>query len=103
MESGVDCRYYTSIAKPTVASHAEDVARQAVDPRAADDEEEYNPQDNASTSCTLCITTKRGTLVEFFDEFEPQSEMHASHRDLLSTERLAQIKYEQNVRPLIVK
>ena len=89
---GIDWRYFTSVAKPTIAEHAE--AQQVGD-------QDYNP--NQSTSRNICQATKRGTLVDFLDEFETQSEKHAYHRNLVSTERRAQIDYDQNVRPLIIR
>ncbi|KAL7550152.1 hypothetical protein ACHAWF_013398 [Thalassiosira exigua] len=45
----------------------------------------------------------RGTLIDFLDEFESRSEKHAKHRNLVATERRAQIGWERNVRPLVVK
>ena len=45
----------------------------------------------------------RGTLVDFLDAFEKISGKHALHRNLMSTERRAQIDSKRNVRPLTVK
>ena len=103
--TGIDWRYYTSIAKPTVASHAENVARQASIARGKDGENGDGDYGSAGSSSarTLCLATKRGTLVDFLDAFEAASEKHAYHRNLVSTERLAQVTYDKNVRPLIVK
>jgi len=42
-------------------------------------------------------------LIDFLDEFEASSEKHAAHCTIVSTERLAQVRYDQNVRPLIVE
>jgi len=89
---GIDCRHFTSVAEPTIAEHAE--AQQLGDPG-------YNP--SQSTICNICQATKRVTRVDFLDEFKTQSEKHAYHCNLVSTERCAQIDYNQNVRPLIVR
>ena len=62
----IDWRYFTSVVKPTIAAHA------GVQQRKCDD---YSPTQN--TSHTLCETTKQGTLVDFLDKFETQSENHA--------------------------
>ena len=102
LQSGIDWRYYTSVAKPTVANHAEGVARLAAAARGGDGDTDYNPNES-NTTRTLCLATKRGTLVDFLDEFECQSAKHAEHRNIVSTERKAQINYDRNVRPLIVK
>ena len=91
----IDWRCFSSVATPTVASHAEEVSN---NDQGGDD---YQPIQ--MNSRTLCQATKRGTLVDFLDEFENQSEKHAYHRNLVSAERRAQILYERNVRPLIVK
>ena len=103
--SGIVQSYYTSIAKPIVASHAKDVTRQAaVALTTVGDvgDGDYKESSSART-LTLCLATKRGTLVDFLDQFEASSEKHADHRNLVSTERLAQVRHDQNVRPLIVK
>ena len=65
-------------------------------------DDEYNSSAPAA-SRNLCLATKRGTLIDFLDEFEAMSEKHSYHRNLVSTERLAQVNYDRNVRPLIVK
>jgi len=83
--------------------HAEDVARQAAAARTTVGDIGDGDYKESSSSCTLCLATKRGTLVDFLDEFEASSEKHAAHRNLVSTERLAQVRYDQNVRPFIVK
>ena len=83
------------VCTPTVAFHTEEVSN---NDQGGDD---YQPIQ--MNSRTLCQATKRGTLVDFLDEFENQSEKHAYHRNLVSAERRAQILYERNVRPLIVK
>ena len=80
------------VAKPTIAEHAETQQNQ---------DKDYNPNQKASRN--ICQATKRGTLVDFLDEFETESEKHAYHRNLVSVERRAQIDYDRNVRPLIVR
>jgi hypothetical protein len=89
---GIDWRYFTMVAKPTIAEHAETQQNQ---------DKDYNPNQKASRN--ICQATKRGTLVDFLDEFETESEKHAYHRNLISVERRAQIDYDRNVRPLIVR
>ena len=91
-------------ANSTVASHAEGVAHQAAAVRGGEGggDGDYNPNES-STSRTLCLATKRGTLVDFLDEFEAQSAKHAEHQNIVSTEHRAQINYDRNVRPRIVK
>ncbi|KAL7534418.1 hypothetical protein ACHAXR_005863 [Thalassiosira sp. AJA248-18] len=106
-ESSIDWRHYTYQAKPSVASHAQDVARQAASARAASkenidaDDEEYNPSATTTGNRNLILATTRGTLIDFLDEFESKSEKHAFHRNLVATERRAQVEWERNVRPLI--
>ena len=45
----------------------------------------------------------RGTLIDFLNEFEMKTEKDAIHRILVSTERQAQVNYDRNVCPLILK
>ena len=71
---GIDWRYFTSVAKPTIAEHAE--VQQVGD-------QDYNP--NQSTSRNICQATKQGTLVDFLDELETQSEKHAYRQNVVST------------------
>ena len=86
--TGIDCRYFSSIAKPTLVSQSNEVDNE-------DDTDDYQP--TQSTSRTLCQATKRGTLVDFLDEFEAQSKRHAYHRNIVSVEYRAQIQYHRNV------
>ena len=101
--------------KPTVATHAQDVARQAAVARSSDtarsaasrsdidtDDGEYSPTEKSSAR-NLCLETTRGTLVDFLDTFEAMSEKHAVHCNLVATEQKSQLNYERNVRPLITK
>ena len=64
-------------------------------------DQDYRPLQKNSR--TLCQATRRGTLIDFLNEFERESEKHAFHRNLVSAERRAQMEYEKNVRPLIVR
>ena len=66
------------------------------------DNNEYNPAATTS-SRNLCLTTTRGDLLKYLDEFERYTEKHAVLRNLVSTERRAQIQYEHNSRPHSVK
>ena len=113
--ANIDWRHYTYQTKPTVAAHAQDVARQAAAARSSDtarqaaarsdidaDDGEYSPTANSSAR-NLCLETTRGTLVDFLDTFEAMTEKHAVHRNLVATERKAQLNYDRNVRPLIMK
>ena len=93
--SSIDWRYFSSVARPAIASHAEEVSNN-------EEDAEYQPT-TQNTSRTLCQATKRGTLVDFLDAFELESEKHAYHRNLVSTQRRAKIEYDRNVRPLIVR
>ena len=93
--SSIDWRYFSSVARPSIASHAEEVANN-------EEDAEYQPT-TQNTSRKLCQATQRGTLVDFLDAFQLESEKHAYHRNLVSTERRAQIEYDRNVRPLIVR
>jgi len=90
----IDWRYFSSIAKPTLVSQSNEVENE-------DDTEDYQP--TQSTSRTLCQATKRGTLVDFLDEFEAQSERHAYHRNIVSAEHRAQIQYNRNVRCFVAR
>ena len=108
-KKSVDWRYYTYQNKPTVAAHAQEVARRATTARrataqasASTDDEEYNPTETSGNR-NLVLATMRGTLVDFLDAYEPKSEKHAIHRNLVATERQAQINYDRNSRPLGVK
>ena len=91
----IDWRYFTSVAKPTLASHIQEISAGSAG------DEEYRTTEN--TSRTLCQATQRGNLVEFLNEFENESEKHAYHRNIVSTELRAQIEYERNVRLLVVR
>ena len=89
--------------------HAQEVAKQAAAARQASstananaDNDEYTPVET-SIKRNLVLATMRGTLVDFLNEFERLSEKHALHRHLASTERMASISYDKNVRPLIIK
>ena len=94
LSSGIDWRYFSSIAKPTIVSQSNEVETE-------DNTEDYQP--TQSTSRTLCQATKRGTLVNFLDEFEAQSERHAYHRNIVSAEHRAQIYYDRNLRCFVVR
>ena len=91
----IDWRYFTSVARPTIASHAQEISVEAAG------DEDYRKTQN--TSRTLCQATRRGTLIDFLNEFEIESQKHAYHRNIVSTEQRAQLEYERNVRPLIVR
>ena len=82
----INWRYYTSVAKPTLASHAQETSTDVSD-------DEYPSTQNASR--TLCQATKRGTLVGFLNAFEVESEKHTYHRNIVSTEQRAQLEYER--------
>ena len=102
IQLGIDWKYYTSIAKPTVASHAEGAAHQAAAVRGGDGYGDYKPNESSAT-LPLCLAMKRGTLVDFLDEFEAQNAKHAEHQNIVSTEYMTQINYDRNVRPRVVK
>ena len=104
----IDWRYFTHSISPTVAAHAQEVARQAANARStssdnvdADDDEYLPSQDNKPTR-NLVLATKRGTLVDSLDEFEEKSMKHTIHRNIVAQEYNAKTNYEQNWRPLIV-
>ena len=97
MQSGINWRYYTSIAKSTVANHAEGVSHQAATARGGEEYTDYNPNES-NTTRTLCLVTKIGTLVNFLDKFDCQSAEHAEHWSIVYTEHRAQINYNWNIR-----
>ena len=90
----IDWRYFSSVAKPTIVSQSNEDENE-------DNTDDYQPTQN--TSRTLCQATKRGTLVDFLDEFEAQSERHAYHRNIVSAEHRAQIQYNRNIRCFVVR
>ena len=59
MEPDINWRFYTPVAKPIVASHAEGVVCQVAASRAVDrynvaaNDDEYNPYKNSASSCSL--------------------------------------------------
>ena len=104
-KKAIDWRYYTHQAAPTVAAHAQDVARQAtaachaaLNQSVVTKDKEYNPSEPAVTR-DLVLATMRGILVVFLDSFEKLSEKYALHRNLVSTERRAQINHDRKVLP----
>ena len=106
--STLNWRYFTHSISPTVAAHAQDVARQAATARATTagnvdaDDEDYVPSQANTPTRNLILATKRGTLVDYLSEFEEKSKKHAIHRNIISTEYRAKVNYDQNFRPLSV-
>ncbi len=72
--------------KPTLATHAQQVVRQAAEACPPDQEDlDYIPHD-CSTAQNLVLVTKQGIMVDFLDHFEAKIGMHIQHRNLVSTE-----------------
>ena len=91
----IEWRDYNYRMKPTVASHAQEVARQAAMARPPDDGDlDYEPTKNASAR-NLVLETRRGTLVDFLDHFETKIESHIEleHRNLVSSEHRSKSLY----------
>ena len=65
-----------------------------------DNDTDYSP--SSTSARNLVLETVKGNLIEFLDKYEETSEKHALHRNLVSTERMASIAYDQNVRPLMM-
>ncbi len=88
--------------KPTRATHARQVVRQAAEARPPDQEDlDYEPHD-CSTARNLVLVTKRGTMVDFLDHFETKIGIHIQHRHLVSTEHRSKLQYARNSRPLTI-
>ncbi|KAL7549077.1 hypothetical protein ACHAWF_012345 [Thalassiosira exigua] len=87
MEPKVDWRHYTYTTKPTVASHAQDVARQAASARAASTESiDANDDDYCTQSLSIHYT------------------LNHVRKNMRNIEIIcSQIDWERNVRPLVVK
>ena len=91
----IDWRYFSSVAQPSLVSRTEEGSAENTN------DQDYRPLQKNSR--TLCQATRRGTLIDSLNESERESENHAFHRNLVSAERRAQMEYEKNVRPLIVR
>ncbi len=88
--------------KPTLATHAQQVVRQAVKACPPDQENlDYEPHD-CSTAQNLVLVTKCGTMVDFLDHFETKIGIHIQHHNLVSTEHRSKLKYARNSRPLTI-
>ena len=84
----LDWWYYTYKVKPTIATHAQEVSRQATAARAAagdDGDDDFSPTEG-STARNLVLKTKRGTLIDYLDHLEDQMAKHIIHRNLVSSE-----------------
>lgn len=96
---------YTHQVEPSAASHSQNMARLAAAARAAArqnidaDDEEYNEK---TGSRNLILEPTSGSLLEYLIRFRTVSEDNTNHRHLVATEAAAKVKYDQNVRPLIV-
>jgi len=66
-----------------------------------DDDDDYSPSVSTSAG-NLVLETIKGGLIEFLDTYEETSEKHTHHHNLVSTERMASIEYDRNVRPLMI-
>ncbi len=98
----VEWRDYEYKTKPTLATHAKEIARQASLYQPPDvDDLDYNPTENASAQ-NLVLETKRGTLVDYLDHFERKMAVHIDHRNLISSEHQSKLQYTQNSRPLLL-
>lgn len=96
----MEWRDYSYKTKPTVATHAQEVARQAAIVRPPDDDDlDYEPTKSASAR-NLILETRRGTLVDYLDGFEGKITMHIEHRNLVSSEHRSKLQYSRNSRPL---
>ena len=102
----IDWRYFTHSIAPTEANRECEAAKKAASARAAAknvvdaDDDEY---DEGSTKLTrnLILATKRGSAIDYLDEFEAKSIKHMVHKNIVSVEYKAKTDYEQNLRPLI--
>ncbi len=98
----VEWRDYEYKIKPTLATHAREVARQAATARPPEEDDlDYEPHD-CGTARNLVLVTKRGTLVDFLDHFETKIQTHIQHRNLVSTEHRSKLQYTRNSRPLTI-
>jgi hypothetical protein len=96
----LEWRDYEYKVKPTLATHAREVARQAAAARPPEpDDLDYDPTENASAR-NLVFETKRGTVVDFLDHFERKILMHVNHRNLVSSEHRSKLMHDRNSRPL---
>ena len=96
----LEWRDYEYKAKPTLANHAREVARQAAAARPPEpDDLDYEPTESASAR-NLVLETKRGTLIDYLDHLERKMIMHVDHRNLVSLEHRSKLMYDRNSRPL---
>lgn len=96
----VEWRDYVYKNKPTVATHAMEVARQAAAALPPEEGDlDYEPTKNASAR-NLVLETIRGTLVDYLDHFERKMSMHIEHRNLVSSEHRSKLQYSRHSRPL---
>ncbi len=94
-----DYKYKT---KPTLATHAQEIVRQASLHRPPNvDDLDYNPTENASAQ-NLVLETKQGPLVDYLDHFKRKMAVHIDHRSLVSSEHQSKLQYTRNSRPLLL-
>lgn len=89
----VDWREYCYKTRPSVAAHAQQVAR-ATDA----DDDEYTPTETAAAR-NLILETRRGTIVDYLDAMEQKLTAQIDHRNLVSTEYRSKTDYYRNSRP----
>eukprot|EP00984_Skeletonema_dohrnii_P024294 scaffold13403_cov120-Skeletonema_dohrnii-CCMP3373.AAC.1 len=96
----VEWRTYVYKEKPTVATHAREVRRQAAAARPpGEDDLDYSPTEG-TTARNLVLETQRGTIIDYLDHLEKQLEKHIIHRNLVCSEHRSKLQYERNSRPL---
>ena len=85
-------RYYSQKRSPTLSTHAQQIAE--------DDDEDYSPTNSSSRSLTL--ETKRGTLIDYLDEFVGKMARYIPHKNLVAVEERAKLNFKRNLRPLVL-
>ena len=100
----VDWRGYERKEGPSVASHLQEVERQARAARPAEaDDGDYTPSTETKSARNLVLETYRGTVIDYLDHMEKQMSLNLLHRNLVSSEHRSKKGYERNSRPWSVE
>ena len=75
-----------------MSTHAQQIAE--------DDDEDYSPTNSSSRPLTL--ETKRGTLIDYLDEFVGKMARYIPHKNLVAVEERAKLNFKRNLRPLVL-
>jgi hypothetical protein len=98
----VEWRDYKYKTKPTLATHAQEIACQASLHQPTDvDDLDYNPTENASAQ-NLVLETKQGILVDYLDHFKRKMAVHIDHLKLVPLEHQSKLQYTWNSRQLLL-